>query len=137
MLSLQLWEESQAENGRLRQDMTAMRVELEATKEQLENAFQVKLSDFILNVTFGIYIQANSSVSDAEKEERKTMERKLEEMEEKLKVFPVYISSASSLLFQSLTLNNVALAETEMVSSFRFIRTETDEKLILFRQWQC
>ena len=77
--------------------MTAMKVELEATKEQLENAFQVKLSDFILNVKFGIYIQANSSVSDAEKEERKTMERKLEEMEEKLKVFPVYISSASSL----------------------------------------
>ena len=137
MLSFQLWEESQAENGRLRQDMTAMRVELEATKEQLENAFQVKLSDFILNVKVGIYIQANSSVSDAEKEERKTMERKLEEMEEKLKVFPVYISSSFSLLFQSLTLNNVALAETEMVSSFRFIRTETDEKLILFRQWQC
>ena len=40
----QLWEESQAENGRLRQDMTAMRMELEATKQQLENAFQVKLN---------------------------------------------------------------------------------------------
>ena len=40
----QLWEESQAENGKLRQDMTAMRMELEATKQQLENAFQVKLN---------------------------------------------------------------------------------------------
>ena len=50
--------------------MSAMRTELEDTKQQLENAFQ-----------------ANSSVSDAEKEERKAMEKKLEEMEEKLKVF--------------------------------------------------
>ena len=39
----QLWEESQTENGKMRQDMTAMRMELEATKQQLENAFQVKL----------------------------------------------------------------------------------------------
>ena len=38
---LKLWEESQAENSRLRQDMTSMRQELEATKQQLEAAFQV------------------------------------------------------------------------------------------------
>lgn len=65
---LKLWEESQAENQRLRQDMMTMRQELEATKQQLESAFQ-----------------ANSSVSDAEKEDRKAMEKKLDEMEEKVK----------------------------------------------------
>ena len=48
-----------------------------------------------------ILLQANSSVSDAEKEERKAMERKLEEMEEKLK---------------SITSNNVTDTESELVS---------------------
>ena len=43
---LKLWEESQAENSRLRQDMTSMRQELEATKQQLEAAFQVCIKGF-------------------------------------------------------------------------------------------
>ena len=64
--------------------MAAMRLELEATKQQLENAFQVILNQE--NEVSMIIVQANSSVSDADKEERKAMERKLEEMEEKLQV---------------------------------------------------
>ena len=64
--------------------MAAMRLELEATKQQLENAFQVNLNQE--NEVSMITVQANSSVSDADKEERKAMERKLEEMEEKLQV---------------------------------------------------
>ena len=64
--------------------MAAMRLELEATKQQLENAFQVNLNQE--NEVSMIIVQANSSVSDADKEERKAMERKLEEMEEKLQV---------------------------------------------------
>jgi len=40
---LKLWEESQAENSRLRLEMNSLRMELESTKRQLENAFQVLL----------------------------------------------------------------------------------------------
>ena len=67
--------------------MAAMRQELEATKQQLENAFQVLFLNEGRQVTIILLLQANSSVSDAEKEERKAMERKLQEMEEKLKVY--------------------------------------------------
>ena len=84
--------------------MSAMRTELEDTKQQLENAFQ-----------------ANSSVSDAEKEERKAMEKKLEEMEEKLKVFFLFFKCTTKLdILQSLTVNSVASADTEMVSKSSF-----------------
>ena len=85
--------------------MSAMRTELEDTKQQLENAFQ-----------------ANSSVSDAEKEERKAMEKKLEEMEEKLKVFFFLFFKRTTKLdiLQSLTVNSVASADTEMVSKSSF-----------------
>ena len=38
----QLWEESQAENSRLRLEMNSLRLELEATKNQVENAIQVR-----------------------------------------------------------------------------------------------
>ena len=36
-------------------------------------------------------LQANTSVSDADKEERKALERKFEEMEEQLKVANVFL----------------------------------------------
>jgi len=39
---LKLWEESQAENSRLRLEMNSLRLELEATKNQVENAIQVR-----------------------------------------------------------------------------------------------
>lgn len=68
---LKLWEESQAENSRLRLEMNSLRMELESTKHQLENAFQTS---------------TNNSVSDNQKEEKIAMEKKLSEMEDKIKL---------------------------------------------------
>jgi len=68
---LKLWEESQAENSRLRLEMNSLRHELESTKHQLETAFQTS---------------TNNSVSDNQKEEKIAMEKKLSEMEEKIKL---------------------------------------------------
>ena len=52
---------------------------------------------FEIDSEFDIF-QANSSVSDAEKEDRKAMEKKLDEMEEKLKVF-LYFKLHYMLIF--------------------------------------
>jgi len=65
-----LWEESQAENARLRLDMNAIRSDLDSTRHQLEAAIQAS---------------AKNSVSDTEKREKKVLEKKLGEMEEELK----------------------------------------------------
>jgi len=65
-----LWEESQAENARLRLDMNAIRSDLDSTRHQLEAAIQAS---------------AKNSVSDTEKREKKVLEKKLAEMEEELK----------------------------------------------------
>jgi len=65
-----LWEESQAENARLRLDMNSIRSDLDSTKYQLEAAIQAS---------------AKNSVSDTEKREKKVLEKKLAEMEEELK----------------------------------------------------
>jgi len=65
-----LWEESQAENVRLRLDMNSIRSDLDSTRHQLEAAIQAS---------------AKNSVSDTEKREKKVLEKKLAEMEEELK----------------------------------------------------
>merc|ERR1712106_875849 len=65
-----LWEESQAENARLRLDMNSIRSDLDSTRHQLEAAIQAL---------------AKNSVSDTEKREKKVLEKKLAEMEEELK----------------------------------------------------
>jgi len=65
-----LWEESQAENARLRLEMNETRIDLDSTKQQLESAIQVL---------------AKNSVSDIEKREKKVLEKKLGEMEDELK----------------------------------------------------
>lgn len=65
-----LWEESQAENARLRLDMNSIRSDLDSTRHQLEAAIQAS---------------AKNSVSDTEKREKKVLEKKLAEMEEELK----------------------------------------------------
>jgi len=65
-----LWEESQAENARLRLDMNGIRSDLDSTRQQLEAAIQAS---------------AKNSVSDSEKREKKVLEKKLAEMEEELK----------------------------------------------------
>merc|ERR1712123_384914 len=65
-----LWEESQAENARLRLDMNSIRSDLDSTRHQLEAAIQAS---------------AKNSVSDTEKREKKVLEKKLAEMEGELK----------------------------------------------------
>jgi len=65
-----LWEESQTENTRLRMEMSTMRHDLDSTKHQLESAVQAS---------------QKNAVSDAEKREKKILEKKLSEMEEELK----------------------------------------------------
>merc|ERR1712123_487896 len=56
-----LWEESQAENARLRLDMNSIRSDLDSTRHQLEAAIQAS---------------AKNSVSDTEKREKKVLEKK-------------------------------------------------------------
>merc|ERR1712226_1447253 len=65
-----LWEESQAENARLRLEMNATRADLDSTRQQLDSAIQVL---------------AKNSVSDIEKREKKVLGKKLGEMEDELK----------------------------------------------------
>merc|ERR1712123_17882 len=65
-----LWEESQAENARLRLDTNSIRSDLDSTRHQLEAAIQAS---------------AKNSVSDTEKREKKVLEKKLAEMEGELK----------------------------------------------------
>jgi len=65
-----LWEESQAENSRLRVEMNTIKEDLSSTKQQLDTAVQAS---------------TKNAVSDAEKREKKLLERKLAEMEEELK----------------------------------------------------
>jgi len=65
-----LWEDSQAENSRLRAEMESTRGDLDSTRQQLDSAIQVL---------------AKNSVSDIEKREKKVLEKKLGEMEDELK----------------------------------------------------
>ncbi|XP_032789156.2 protein phosphatase 1 regulatory subunit 12A isoform X5 [Daphnia magna] len=66
-----LWEESQVENERLRDRLRSTHEELSKCKDQLDNAFQVS--------------NARNAMTEAEKRERRALERKLSEMEEELK----------------------------------------------------
>jgi len=88
---LKLWEESQAENSRLRLEMNSLRLELESTKHQLENA---------------IVTSTNNSVSDNQKEERIAMEKKLSEMEEKLKLLTMTDNASDQTVTQLKSDNN-------------------------------
>jgi len=65
-----LWEESQTENARLRHDMNTIKEDLSSTRHQLDAAIQAS---------------TKNAVSDAEKREKKLLEKKLAEMEEELK----------------------------------------------------
>lgn len=65
-----LWEESQGENARLRHDMNTIKEDLSSTRHQLDAAIQAS---------------TKNAVSDAEKREKKLLEKKLAEMEEELK----------------------------------------------------
>jgi len=65
-----LWEESQVENARLRHEMNNIKEDLSSTRHQLDAAIQAS---------------TKNAVSDAEKREKKMLEKKLAEMEEELK----------------------------------------------------
>jgi len=66
-----LWEDSQVENERLRDRLRTTHEDLTKCKDQLDNAFQVST--------------ARNAMTEAEKRERRALERKLSEMEEELK----------------------------------------------------
>jgi len=65
-----LWEESETENTKLRKELMTIKQDLESAKHQLESAVQAS---------------TKNAVSDAEKREKKVLEKKLAEMEEELK----------------------------------------------------
>merc|ERR1719510_907605 len=69
---LKMWEESQAENTRLRMEMSQVKSDLESTKYQLQQTSRV--------------VSSRSALSDTEKREKKIVEKKLMEMEEELKL---------------------------------------------------
>merc|ERR1719411_1830841 len=71
---LKLWEESQSENRRLRLESNALKLELQTTKNQLELAVQAS---------------TQNSESDTQKEEKLVMEKKIGELEDKLRQFNI------------------------------------------------
>ena len=67
-----MWEESQAENTKLRLELSGVRSDLETAKHQLEGGEK--------------RVMKNNAVTDQEKREKKIVVKKLAEMEEELKV---------------------------------------------------
>ena len=67
-----MWEESQAENTKLRLELSGVRSDLETAKHQLEGAEK--------------RVMKNNAVTDQEKREKKIVVKKLAEMEEELKL---------------------------------------------------
>ena len=99
-----MWEESQAENTKLRLELSGVRSDLETARHQLEgaekrvtNIFTLSRNIFISEPnTFAHYnlmrhnsssqVMKNNAVTDQEKREKKIVVKKLAEMEEELKV---------------------------------------------------
>merc|ERR1711874_598273 len=67
-----LWEQSQLDNSKLRDDLARTRDELTTAKKKLDTVVQSP--------------QPSSGLSDTEKKEKQALEKKLAEMEEELKV---------------------------------------------------
>merc|ERR1719216_398884 len=67
-----MWEESQAENTKLRLELSGVRSDLETAKHQLDGAEK--------------RVMKNNAVTDQEKREKKIVVKKLAEMEEELKL---------------------------------------------------
>ena len=68
-----MWEEAQAENTKLRLELSGVRGDLETARHQLEGAEK--------------RVMKNNAVTDQEKREKKIVVKKLAEMEEELKVY--------------------------------------------------
>ncbi|XP_071445753.1 protein phosphatase 1 regulatory subunit 12A [Hetaerina americana] len=73
-----LWEESQAENERLRERLRKAEEELKETRSQLQDVASTQNN---INATPSV----SKNMSEVEKRERRALERKLSEMEEELK----------------------------------------------------
>jgi len=69
---LKMWEESQAENTKLRLELSGVRSDLETARHQLDSAEKK--------------VVKNNAVTDQEKREKKIVVKKLAEMEEELKL---------------------------------------------------
>ncbi|XP_046390993.1 protein phosphatase 1 regulatory subunit 12C [Ischnura elegans] len=74
-----LWEESQAENERLRERLRKAEEELKETRSQLQDVASTQNN---INAAPSV---SKSALSEVEKRERRALERKLSEMEEELK----------------------------------------------------
>ena len=93
-----MWEESQAENTKLRLELSGTRGDLETARNHLSSAEKKVTPDFrarvdthqseivtsMLNLIFQVV--KNNAVTDQEKREKKIVVKKLAEMEEELKV---------------------------------------------------
>ena len=92
----QMWEESQAENTKLRLELSGTRGDLETARNHLSSAekkvtpdcradtHQNEIVTSKLNLIFQVV--KNNAVTDQEKREKKIVVKKLAEMEEELKV---------------------------------------------------
>ena len=106
---MQLWEQSQIDNSRLRDELTRTRDELGAAKKKMDTMAQVFS---VLNFSaLGIFLKSaleshtflsllslqappsSSGITDTEKKEKIALEKKLSEMEEELKVRNFFLSS--------------------------------------------
>ena len=88
-----MWEESQAENTKLRLELSGVRSDLETAKHQLEGAEK--------------RVMKNNAVTDQEKREKKIVVKKLAEMEEELKVSDFFLENfqVKNKTFQLLALS--------------------------------
>ena len=85
---LQLWEQTQAENTKLRLELSGVKSENETLKHQLGSAAQ--------------QVSQINAMTDAEKREKQIVLKKLAEMEEELKVGGLLISNNHQLsIYQS------------------------------------
>ena len=85
---LQLWEQTQAENTKLRLELSGVKSENETLKHQLGSAAQ--------------QVSQINAMTDAEKREKQIVLKKLAEMEEELKVRGLLISNKHQLsIYQS------------------------------------
>ena len=96
---LQLWEQTQAENTKLRLELSGVKNENETLKHQLGSAAQ--------------QVSQINAMTDAEKREKQIVLKKLAEMEEELKVGGLLISNNHQLLIYQ-SERNLATFEFEM-----------------------
>jgi len=106
-LLMQLWEESQQENARLRLEMEGIREELEEAREKLKEALRVPSYSAAL---------FPSSGEAEERKERTALERKLERMEAEIQELHNLREENEELRTQN---SSLSLAIAKMASRVR------------------